>query len=82
MLASLRATCQALKEREQTVSVTTLVDSGTVSKAIERDNAAVAKKLFLLWGRFVSLLPRDGKALCEALQTTWLRDQRAWWGVA
>ena len=40
----------------------------------------MAKKLFLLWGRFVSLLPRDGKALCETLQTTWLRDQRAWWG--
>ena len=80
MLASLSATCQALKEREQTVATTTLVDANSVSKAIERDNAAVAKKLFLLWGRFVSLLPRDGKALCEALQTTWLRDQRAWWG--
>ena len=76
MLASLSATCQALKEREQTVSVTTLVDANSVSKAIERDNAAVAKKLFLLWGRFVSLLPRDGKALCETLQATWLRDQR------
>jgi hypothetical protein len=80
MLASLSATCQALKEREQTVATTTLVDASSVSKAIERDNAAVAKKLFLLWGRFVSFLPRDGKALCDSLQTTWLRDQRAWWG--
>ena len=54
MLASLRATCQALKEREQTVSATTLVDSGSV-KAIERDNAAVAKAVVPVVGplRFV-----------------------------
>ena len=79
LLASYAATCAALKTPAEPLTQTRLVSSATLAAAIEGDNTRVAKQLFLAWGRFVALLPRDGAALNTALQGAWLGDQRAWW---
>ena len=57
-----------------------------LAASIETDIKLVARRLFLLWGRFVALLPQEprgesGRANVAArLQRTWLASQRRWWG--
>lgn len=65
-----------------------------VATCIEADIKMVARRLFLLWGRFVAMLPQDqanshpaqgglshsGPTVVGRLQRTWLAAQRRWWG--
>ena len=44
----------------------------------------MARRLFLLWGRFVALLPQEPQSASTSviarLQRTWLSSQRKYWG--
>ncbi|KAJ8610474.1 hypothetical protein CTAYLR_007762 [Chrysophaeum taylorii] len=64
-----------------------------VANCIEADIKLVARRLFLLWGRFVAMLPQEqpnshsGRGISSGspsvvgrLQRTWLSAQRRWWG--
>lgn len=56
-----------------------------VANSVETDVKLVARRLFLLWGRFVALLPQEQlskskTSVSSRLQRTWLASQRRWWG--
>lgn len=56
-----------------------------VAACVEADVKLVARRLFLLWGRFVAMLPQQEQqssaaSVVSRLQRTWLAAQRRWWG--
>jgi len=56
-----------------------------LAASVETDVKLVARRLFLLWGRFVALLPQEPQAagrqnVAARLQRTWLAAQRRYWG--
>lgn len=60
-----------------------------VAACVEADVKLVARRLFLLWGRVVAMLPQDTRgqqagvmaapSVVMRLQRTWLSMQRRWW---
>mmetsp|Transcript_21360 Transcript_21360/g.27657 ORF Transcript_21360/g.27657 Transcript_21360/m.27657 type:complete len:582 (-) Transcript_21360:1159-2904(-) len=56
-----------------------------VATCVEADVKLVARRLFLLWGRFVAMLPQDqfqpsgAPTIVGRLQRAWLTAQRRWW---